>query len=276
MLRILVISLFVANLLLLGFQGSKPAKEVKPAVKRTVIRDSSIPTIHLFSELEQDQDLLSDNRRCFSLGPFHSTEDADETRTRLLAVSSSISERQTEALVEKGYWVFMPPYASLLEANQELFSLQALGLEDIGVIFEGDWMNAISLGYFMRQENAIRRKESIEDRGFAPQIRVQRQTEPRYWLDYEQSPGSALIALDMQDRPNDFTQRSMPCPRQDLFEVTVGAARVPVDDIAQLQTAEEQAGSQPGEGVEDIDETVSGQVIEIEPGTASEVEAGEG
>ena len=132
MLRILVISLFVANLLLLGFQGSKPAKETKPVVKRTVIRDSSIPTIHLFSELEQDQDLLSDNRQCFSLGPFHSIEDADETRTRLLAASSSINERQTEALVEKGYWVFMPPYASRLEANQELFSLQALGLEDIG------------------------------------------------------------------------------------------------------------------------------------------------
>jgi hypothetical protein len=312
MLRILVISLFVANLLLLGFRGSKPATETKPAVKRAVFEDHNIPTIHLFNELAQDEDLLSDNRQCFSLGPFHSTEDTDEVRTGLLAVSSSINERQTEALVEKGYWVFMPPYLSLLEANQELFSLQALGLEDIGVIYEGDWMNAISLGYFLRQENALSRKKGLEDRGFAPQIRVQRQAEPRYWLDYEQSPGSALIALDMHNRPNDFTQRSMPCPRQDLFEITVGAARVPVDNLAQLQTAEEQAEPQTGEGVgtepaenvedlsdvglsttpdadgeiipsndvettvEDIDETVSGQVSEIEPGTINEAESGEG
>ena len=215
MFRIIIISLFLANLLLFAFQASKPAVKVEPVSNRLNVEDPEIPTIYLFSEIMENRDLMTGNRRCFSLGPFHNKEDLDDIRRRLLEISANIEERETQALVEKGYWVFMPPYVNLLEANQELLSLKALGLEDIGIIYDGEWQNAISLGYFMRQENAVRRKKSLEDRGYAPLMRVQRQTEPRYWLDYEMNPGSALLTLDMQDRPNDFMQRSLPCAEQD-------------------------------------------------------------
>ena len=211
MLRILVISLFVANLLLLAFQDDKP--EVKPEIVETTIVEetSNIPTIHLFSEMMEDQGLLSGNRRCFSLGPFHTIEDRDETRVLLMEVSARISERETQALVEKGYWVFMPPYASLLIANQELLALQALGLKDIAVIYDGEWKNAISLGYFLRQENAVRRKKSLEERGYSPLIRVQRQAEPRYWLDYEQKLGAPYVMPSADTAILPELHRAIPC-----------------------------------------------------------------
>lgn len=276
MLRILVISLFVANLLLLGFQDNEP--EIKPETRETpaVEKDSGIPTIHLFNEMIEDQGLLSGNRQCFSLGPFHSIEDRDETHSRLLEVSARINERETQALVEKGYWVFIPPYASLLIANQELLSLQALGLEDIGVIYEGDWKNAISLGYFLRQENAARRKKGLEDKGYTPLIRVQRQAEPRYWLDYEQNPGSALIALDMQNRPNDFMQRALPCPEDDLFELTNSDVQEPAQEVAQLQTPEDENDSEPvqGEDLVTVDslENETQEAVEDPPDQPAETE----
>ena len=219
MLRILVISLFVANVLLAGFQASKKPSGKKVATAPVEKQNSNIPTIHLFSELMEDQGLMDGNRRCFTLGPFHSSEDKDEIFTQLLDVSASIQERETQALVEKGYWVFIPPYESLLQANKVLLSLQALGLEDIGVIYNGEHKNSISLGYFLRQENAQKRKQGLESRGYKPTMRVQRQAESRYWLDYEQLPGSALLALDMQNRPNDFMQRAMPCPELTPVEV---------------------------------------------------------
>lgn len=257
MLRILVISLVVANLLLLAFQDSEPEPLPEREVTPVEESDSGIPTIHLFSEMMQDQGLLSGNRRCFSLGPFHSSEDRDETRTRLLEISSSISERETEALVEKGYWVFMPPYESLLIANEQLLSLQALGLEDIGIIYDGEWQSAISLGYFLRHENAVRRKKSLEERGYEPLIRVQRQAEPRYWLDYEQTPGSGLVTLDMQNRPNDFMQRVLPCLEGGVFDLVETDSQEPVEEIAQLQTlAEEDSASateEPAEALPDQD-----------------------
>jgi hypothetical protein len=239
MLRIIVISLVLANLLLLGFQGSRSALQKETPVKQIVTEESNIPTIHLFSELVQDQELMTNNRRCFSLGPFHLASDVDDVLNQLLEVSATVSERQTRALIEQGYWVFLPPYESFLEANRVLFSLQALGLEDVAIIYDGDWKNAISLGYFLRQKNAVRRKKGLEERGYEPRMSVRRKTEPRYWLDYEQNPGSGLFALDMQDRPNDFMQRSLPCPEQDLFDIAVIEPQVTGDSEHPGQTGVE-------------------------------------
>ena len=101
--------------------------------------------------------------------------------------------------------------------------MQALGLQDIGVIYEGEHKNSISLGYFLRQKNALRRKTGLEEKGYEPMMRVQRQSEPRYWLDYEQTPGSSLLALDMQSRANDFMQRAMPCPDQPPLDANSAA-----------------------------------------------------
>ena len=220
MLRIIVISLFVANVLLVGFQASRPTVQTEAAANMIEATDSNIPTIHLFSEMMQDQGLMSGNRQCFSLGPFHDIEDMHDVRGRLQEISLSTNERLTQALVEKGYWVYLRPYETLLKANEVLFALQALGLKDIGVIYDGEQSNSISLGYFLRQENALKRKQGLEEKGYKPVMRVQRQAEPRYWLDYEQNPGSSLLVLDMQSRPNDFRQRAMPCPEQAPLEAS--------------------------------------------------------
>ena len=154
-------------------------------------------------------------------------------------------------------------------------SLRALGLDDVSVIQGGPWKNAISLGYFLRQENAQRRKQDLESRGFQPRIRVSRQSEPRYWLDYEQPPGSELLAIDMNDRPNDFMQRAMPCseeaqPIANVAQVEAEAsdtepviqeapgsvaATVSGEDTktetVEQPTTENEGDSQPGEGDED-------------------------
>lgn len=246
MLRIIVISLVVANLLLLGFQSSTPTVKPEARPAPAVVKDSGIPTIHLFSEMMQDQGLMSGNRHCFTIGPFHAVADWDDVHMRLQKVATRISERQTEALVDRGYWVYMPPYPSLLEANEALLSLQALGLEDVAIIYDGEWKNSISLGYFMRQENAQRRKKALEDRGFKPMMRIQRQSEPRFWLDYEQEPGSGLVELDMQNRPNDFMQRPVPCPEAEFLEDDAVASQDAVESPTQAQARETNLESDAG------------------------------
>ncbi len=246
MFRIIVISLFVANLLLAVFQASNPAVKEQAANPVMAAENDNIPTIHLFSELVQDRDLMSGNRQCFTLGPFHDIEDMQEVRSRLQEVSLNTYDRQTQALVEKGYWVFLRPYRSLLEANKALFALQALGLEDSSVVYEGKLRNAISLGYFLRQENAIKRQQALKARGYEPLVRVQRQAEPRYWLDYEQAPGSEMIALDMQSRPNDFMQRSMPCPEQSQTEAIATESGPPEPELLESKSLEsERSESEP-------------------------------
>jgi len=241
MFRIIVISLFVANLLLFGLEASKPPAKTQAATSQGEAADSNIPTIHLLSELMQDQDLMSGSRQCFTLGPFHDAEEMREVLNRLQAVSLSTAERETQALVEQGYWVFLRPYRSLLEANEVLLSLQALGLQDSAVIYEGRLRNSVSLGYFLRQENAVKRQQGLAAKGYEPLIRVQRKSEPRYWLDYEQNPGSDLIALDTQNRPNDFMQRRLPCPPQGQFETVL----TPAQPIAANGTMTNEDGQEP-------------------------------
>jgi hypothetical protein len=105
-------------------------------------------------------------------------------------------------------------------------------------MYDGEWKNSISLGYFMRQENAQRRKKTLEDRGFKPMMRIQRQAEPRFWLDYEQEPGSGLVELDMQNRPNDFMQRPVPCPEAEFLDAGAVAAQDARENRYQPQTPE--------------------------------------
>ena len=59
MLRIIVISLVVANLFLLGFQGSAPEVKKEVVAPKRVSGDPRIPTIHLFSEIIEDHGLLN-------------------------------------------------------------------------------------------------------------------------------------------------------------------------------------------------------------------------
>jgi len=218
MLRIIVISLVLANLLLLTFQASKPTLQEASPVVQNVAEDSDIPLIHLFEEMVEDRQLMFGTRQCFSLGPFHSIESRSQVRMQLRGLVAGVSERQTQALVELGYRVFLPPYESLLEANQVLLSLRALGLEDTSVIINDSEMNnAISLGYFMRQGNANRRQQQLQKRGFEAQVRVRRDMEPRFWLDYEQEPGAELLEVDMQAQQNNFRQRMLPCPELGFF-----------------------------------------------------------
>jgi hypothetical protein len=281
MLRIFVISLVVANLLLFGFQSSQPTATVKARPSQVAAVDADIPTIHLFSEMLEDQELIDGNRRCFSVGPFHSIEERDAMYDDLLEIAENVNERQTQALVEKGYWVFMPPYDSRLEANEALLSLQALGLQDISVTFSGAWENAISLGYFMRQENAIRRQQDLEKRGYSPMMRVQRQSEPRYWLDYEQRPGSGLIALDMQDRPNDFSSRPTPCPEQgsvasntDIAQNDSSQVQVQAPADEQTLPVSQQASVEPGDSNENLPEAEA-PAIQVEEPEETPVEQAE-
>jgi hypothetical protein len=281
MLRIAVISLVLVNLLLLGFQSTRQNTQEVVDNVRPPAQDSNIPTIYLFNEINQDQGLMADNRRCFSLGPFHSADRLEETRVSLQSVSSTLSTRQTQALVEKGYWVFLPSFESFQMAHDALSILNARGLDDVAIIHTREWENAVSLGYFLRHKNALKRERWVVEQGFEPQVRVRRRVEPRYWLDYEQIPGAGRVALDMQDRPNDFLHRSLPCPelRSDELEtVTDLAAPEPVNQSDEATEPEESDGTV-NEGIPAQDETSPDEQRADEGQAAfesTEVEGGDG
>lgn len=258
MLRITVIALVVANLILLAFGISKPgasdpAKAAAPA-EPAAATDPGIPGIRLYSELGDDPAAMSGGRRCYTLGPFHSRAELDAARARIEPLAVGVGERRTEAMVDRGYWVFLPPYATLAEASKTLHFLKLLGFTDVGVIYDGEHARSISLGYFLRRKNALKRKQSFEAKGYRPQVRTQRQVEPRFWLDFELSLGAELPALDANNLPVDFEQRAVPC----------SGSKAPAATVAEplLENVEPPAA---GDGA-------SGQPDVVDPGTQAAAE----
>ncbi len=259
MLRVAVIALVVANLILLAFDISKPeagdpaqAAAAAPAAAAAAT-DPGIPGIRLYSELGDDTAAMSGGRRCYTLGPFHSHAELDAARARIEPLAAGVSERRTEAMVDRGYWVFLPPYATLAEASKTLHFLKLLGFSDVGVIYDGEHARSISLGYFLRRKNAVKRKQSFEAKGYRPQIRTQSQAEPRFWFDFELSPGAELPVLDANRLPVDFEQRAIPCSFREAPARTATDARAATDQADSAEPAS----------------AVSGQPDAVDPGAGA-------
>jgi hypothetical protein len=190
-LRLLVIALVVANIALLGWHLAAPpppVDEPPPAVLRPVVPPDT-PTILMLSEMPAPP--AAEGRWCFAVGPFETIASREAAREYLLPVAGRLSERETEALVELGYWVTLPPFADFAGAGTAMRGLNQAGLQDTAVVSDDSGEYRVSLGYFLDQANARRRRDHARSLGFEADIRLQRETQPRYWLDYERAPDRA-------------------------------------------------------------------------------------
>jgi hypothetical protein len=213
MLRIVVIALVAANLLLLVLEASKGPRVKEPVAESAPPSslDPRLPGIQLLSELSDDGIGATQFSNCFTVGPFETVELLEQARAGLAGLVETVSSRQTEAVVERGYWVYLPPFGTFEEALGMARTMRAAGITDVNALRDGDWGNSLSLGYFVNETNATARRDQIRNQGFDAQTRIQRDTEPRYWLDYEQLTGSQYAAQVLSDSIAPGLHRSIPC-----------------------------------------------------------------
>ncbi len=107
---------------------------------------------------------------CWELGPFEQVSEA--RRLQLPTGIRRIKIDRSRVRVPAGFYVLVPPAANREAARQTLERLRARGVRDSWLFASGPLRNAISLGMFSQQENALRRKRQIEKMGVA--VRLQR------------------------------------------------------------------------------------------------------
>jgi len=107
---------------------------------------------------------------------------------RMRPYSQRLNSHETEAQVERGYWVYLPPSDSQESAIEITRQLSAMGMEDYFVVNSGEDVNAVSLGVFNEQRNANTRQEQLRSLGYDAKIQVFRETQPQYWIDYQLLP----------------------------------------------------------------------------------------
>jgi hypothetical protein len=154
----------------------------------TFLPRHDLPEIRLLSEIDPDHGGAF-GRQCFTVGPFETRATMEAISGLLKEHSTRVSQRETTAFVDRGFWVYLPPYTGEREARQAVGDLYDAGLDDVAVIRDGEWDLSVSLGYFTSQSNAIRHRDAVRELGFPAEFRITRHDEPRYWVNYEQQAG---------------------------------------------------------------------------------------
>lgn len=184
MLRLIVVALLACNLLLFGVHvASEPPGSHVPVASPAPL-PPGVPELQLIDELAPGSFPEADPRQCYSAGPFETVPTMIAAREALGVGAVDIRERETEALVELGYWVSLPAVASFAEAGESMQTLQAAGLNDMAVVSDDTGEYRVSLGYFLEEANARRRRNEVRELGFEAETRLQRETQIRFWLDY--------------------------------------------------------------------------------------------
>jgi len=124
-------------------------------------------------------------KACYAVGPFLLMSDVGAAaeifeRHQIYAAQRAKAQRK-----QVGYWVYVPPLASVEAANAALKRIQESGLLDVQLITEGTKANALSVGVYQAASQAEQRSNMIDDMGLAVKTEPLYRTQPQYWLDVE-------------------------------------------------------------------------------------------
>lgn len=214
MLRLMVVFLLAANLLLIGLQLASEPPPPPPPPAAVEPFPADVPRLRLLSEVTPaafpEVTSAPAARQCFTAGPFETVPAMISAREALGPLAEDIEERESEALVELGYWVSLPPSAGLAEAGETLQVLDRAGLRDMAVVTDDAGEHRVSLGYFLEEANARARRDEVRALGFEAETRLQRESQRRFWMDYAFSDAAAAERAAAALPAG--RQRPVPCP----------------------------------------------------------------
>ncbi|WP_086933231.1 SPOR domain-containing protein [Agarilytica rhodophyticola] len=198
-----------------------PSSSRQPATSSSTPNPyASFPELILLSELNSDSkgassrlpkasslSVLSNKARraeqnsgkpfCELVGPFKSTEEANNFVERLNAIEISSSVRDIELPAGPGYWVYLEPQSSRQEALRLLGELQAKRIDSY-VIPKGELANGISLGMFSKKSSSDVRIKQIRALGLEPKIDEIERSYHETWVMLAPGEGAKMSSLSWE------------------------------------------------------------------------------
>jgi hypothetical protein len=196
--RALLLSLLLMNLGVAAWWAWRaPPSEPRPAA----IEDN-VPELRLLSEVDAagaigDTPELTGppeppgglpGQRCLRIGPFLTQADLRRAMNLLTPLVDRLQYRESRALANRGFWVYLPAQGSREQALATARELSGKGLRDYYVVTAGERENTISLGLFRDRPNAEGRRAEVEALGFTPQLQERREEIPNYWIEIGAGP----------------------------------------------------------------------------------------
>jgi hypothetical protein len=137
--------------------------------------------------------LLTDVKRCISVGPFRDVSEAAHAATTLRGGGYDPRQRVADGDVWAGVWVYLPLPASQAAGDQILAKLKAGGIDDALEMPGPNDGSVISLGLYSEPKRAQARVAQAQALGFNPGIADRKRTGNVYWIDIDLKPTDSLL-----------------------------------------------------------------------------------
>jgi hypothetical protein len=137
--------------------------------------------------------LLTNVKRCISVGPFRDVSEAAHAASILRGGGYDPRQRVADGEVWAGVWVYLPLPATRPAADQTLAKLKAGGIDDALEMPGPNEGSVISLGLYSEPKRAQARVAQAQALGFNPGIADRKRTGNVYWIDIDLKPTDSLL-----------------------------------------------------------------------------------
>ena len=176
------------------------------------------PFEHELPRPEYDEFIFDENAEqlvCRQLGPFYQRSQAVKVAGGLAPYRIAAKIKKTTTAKIVGYWAILPAPASREEANALVDELRDKGFRDVRRFLTGEMENAISLGLFSSEINALKRTRAFEQQGYIPIVKAKKDETLLYWLEFEQAAGFNLPMQQIQEAYPEVKIKACPGIAQD-------------------------------------------------------------
>ena len=150
-------------------------------------------TLLVESPHDDSSALLSNVKRCITVGPFRDVSEAAHAATTLRGGGYDPRQRVAEGEVWAGVWVYLQLPASRSAAEPILAKLKAGGIDDALEMPGPNDGSVISLGLFSEPKRAQSRVAQAQALGLNPGIADRKRTGNVYWIDIDLKPTDSLL-----------------------------------------------------------------------------------
>ncbi len=148
---------------------------------------------------------------CFEWGIF-SVPSIAGAQSAVAKLSLQATVKEQTSLQAKRFWIYTPPLKTVQEAQEKAAELKALGVEDLFVVQEPKWKNAISFGVFEDEQLALKLLSELKVKGVKDVVKTLRNQGKGHFILLFNNLAEADVTALKKLKP-DF-------PEADLKEVT--------------------------------------------------------
>lgn len=145
------------------------------------------------SHAESGGELLTNVKRCISVGPFRDVSEASLAATTLRGGGYDPRQRVAEGDVWAGVWVYLPLPPSRAGLDSILAKLKSAGIDDALEMPGPNEGSVVSLGLYSEPKRAQARVAQVQALGFNPGLADRKRTGNVYWIDIDLKPTDSLL-----------------------------------------------------------------------------------